>query len=74
MRVRACRHFGAVFERYVDLRLESAVKTLYELYDNDGVPMQAFTGVTLEDLHLVETTCTHSSSRTLTERKCGDAL
>ena len=38
-------------------RLEPAVKTLYEMYDrDDGVPMQDFTGVTLDDLYRVETT------------------
>ena len=37
-------------------RLEPAVKTLYEMYDRDeGVPMQDFTGVTLDDLYRVET-------------------
>ena len=36
-------------------RLEPAVKTLYEMYDrDDGVPMQDFTGVTLDDLYRVE--------------------
>ena len=38
-------------------RLEPAVKTLYEMYDrDDGVPMQDFTGVTLDNLYRVETT------------------
>ena len=37
-------------------RLEPAVKTLYEMYDrDDGVPIQDFTGVTLDDLYRVET-------------------
>ena len=36
-------------------RLEPAVKTLYEMYDRDDrVPMQDFTGVTLDDLYRVE--------------------
>ena len=36
-------------------RLVPAVKTLYEMYDrDDGVPMQDFTGVTLDDLYPVE--------------------
>ena len=34
--------------------LESAVEKLYETYDD--VPMEEFTGVTLEDLYRVETT------------------
>ena len=37
-------------------RLEQAVKTLYETYAQDGVPMEAFAGVTMDDLYRVETT------------------
>ena len=37
-------------------RLEPAVKTLYETYDRDHVPMEEFAGVTLDDLYRVETT------------------
>ena len=37
-------------------RLEPAVKTLYEAYDRDHVPMEDFAGVTLDDLYRVETT------------------
>ena len=37
-------------------RLEPAVKTLYETYAQDGVPMEAFAGVTMDDLYRVETT------------------
>ena len=37
-------------------RLEPAVKTLYETYAQDGVPMTAFAGVTMDDLYRVETT------------------
>ena len=37
-------------------RLESAVKTLYETYNQDGVPMEQFAGVTMKDLYRVETT------------------
>ena len=37
-------------------RLEPAVKTLYEAYDRDHVPMEEFAGVTLDDLYRVETT------------------
>ena len=37
-------------------RLEPAVKTLYETYVQDGVPMKAFAGVTMDDLYRVETT------------------
>ena len=37
-------------------RLEPAVKTLYEAYNRDHVPMEEFAGVTLDDLYSVETT------------------
>ena len=37
-------------------RLEPAVKTLYEAYAQDGVPMADFAGVTMDDLYRVETT------------------
>ena len=37
-------------------RLEPAVKTLYEAYDQDGVPMEEFAGVKMDDLYRVETT------------------
>ena len=37
-------------------RLEPAVKTLYETYVQDGVSMEAFAGVTMDDLYRVETT------------------
>ena len=37
-------------------RLEPAVKTLYEAYNQDGVPMEEFAGVTMDDLYRVETT------------------
>ena len=37
-------------------RLEPAVKTLYEAYAQDGVPMEEFAGVTMDDLYRVETT------------------
>ena len=37
-------------------RLEPAVKTLYEAYDQDDVPMEEFAGVTLDDFYRVETT------------------
>ena len=37
-------------------RLEPAVKTLYEAYDQDHVPMKEFAGVTLVDLYRIETT------------------
>ena len=37
-------------------RLEPAAKTLNEAYDQDGVPMEEFAGVTLDDLNRVETT------------------
>ena len=37
-------------------RLEPAVKTLYEAYDQDGVPMEEFAGIKMEDLYRVETT------------------
>ena len=37
-------------------RLEPAVKTLYEAYTQDGVSMEEFAGVTLDDLYRVETT------------------
>ena len=37
-------------------RLEPAVKTLYEAYDRDDVPMEEFAGITLDDLYHVETT------------------
>ena len=37
-------------------RLEPAVKTLYEAYDRDDVPMEEFAGVTLDDFYRVETT------------------
>ena len=37
-------------------RLEPAVAKLYADYDQDGVPMEDFTGVTLDDLYRVETT------------------
>ena len=37
-------------------RLEPAVKTLYETYDRDHVPIEEFAGVTLDDLYRVETT------------------
>ena len=37
-------------------QLEPAVKTLYETYDRDHVPMEEFAGVTLDDLYRVETT------------------
>ena len=37
-------------------RLEPAVKTLYETYAQDGVSMEAFAGVTMDDLYRVETT------------------
>ena len=44
-------------QRGCDLyRLEPAVKTLYETYDQDHVPMEEFAGVTLDDLYRVETT------------------
>ena len=43
--------------RRCDLRrLEPAVKTLYETYDRDHVPMEEFARVTLDDLYRVETT------------------
>ena len=32
------------------------MKTLYETYDRDHVPMEEFAGVTLDDLYRVETT------------------
>ena len=37
-------------------RLDPAVKTLYENYTQDGVSMEEFAGVTLDDLYRVETT------------------
>ena len=37
-------------------RLEPTVKTLYEAYDRDHVPMKEFAGVTLDDLYRIETT------------------
>ena len=37
-------------------RLESAVKMLYEAYNQDDVPMEESAGVTLYDLYRVETT------------------
>ena len=37
-------------------RLKSAVKTLYETYAQDGVPMEKFAGVSVKDLYRVETT------------------
>ena len=37
-------------------RLEPAVATLYATYAQDGVPMAAFAGVTMDDLYRVETT------------------
>ena len=37
-------------------RMEPSVKTLYETYDRDHVPMEEFAGVTLDDLYRVETT------------------
>ena len=37
-------------------RLEPAVKTLYEAYAQDGVGMEDFAGVTLDNLYRVETT------------------
>ena len=37
-------------------RLKPAVKTLYETYDRDHVPMEEFAGVTLDDLYRIETT------------------
>ena len=37
-------------------RLEPAVETLYATYAQDGVPMAAFAGVTMDDLYRVETT------------------
>ena len=48
--------------------LESAVTKLYEMYNQDHVPIERFAGITLEDLYHVETTfktcvcvCTNSS-------------
>ena len=32
------------------------MKTLYETYDRDHVPMEEFAGVTLDDFYRVETT------------------
>ena len=44
-------------QRGCDLRrLEPAVKTLYEAYAQDGVPMEKFAGISVKDLHRVETT------------------
>ena len=37
-------------------RLEPAVKTLYETYDRDHVPIEEFAGITLDDLYRIETT------------------
>ena len=37
-------------------RLEPAVKTLYETYNQDGVPKEQFAGVAMKDLYRVETT------------------
>ena len=37
-------------------RLEPVVKILYEAYDQDGVPMEEFDGVKMDDLYRVETT------------------
>ena len=37
-------------------RLEPAVKTLYEAYDQDDVPIEEFAGIALDDLYRVETT------------------
>ena len=37
-------------------RLEPAVKSLYEAYDRDRVPMEEFVGVTLDDIYRIETT------------------
>ena len=37
-------------------RLEPSTKTLYEAYNQDEVPMEQFTGVTMKDLYRVETT------------------
>ena len=36
-------------------RLKPAVKTLYETYAQDGVPMEKFAGVSVKDLYRVET-------------------
>ena len=36
-------------------RLKPAVKTLYETYAQDGVPMEKFAGVSMKDLYRVET-------------------
>ena len=44
-------------QRGCDLRrLKPAVKTLYEAYAQDGVPVEEFAGVSVKDLHRVETT------------------
>ena len=44
-------------QRGCDLRrLKPAVKTLYEAYAQDGVPMEKFAGVSVKDLYRVETT------------------
>ena len=44
-------------QRGCDLRrLKPAVKTLYEAYAQDGVPMEEFAGVSMKDLHRIETT------------------
>ena len=37
-------------------RMEPALKTLYEDYDQDDVPMEEFAGVKLDDLYRVKTT------------------
>ena len=37
-------------------RFEPAVKTLYETYNQDAVPMEQFAGVTMKDFYRVETT------------------
>ena len=37
-------------------RLEPEVKTLYETYAQDGIPMEKFAGIALKDLYRVETT------------------
>ena len=32
------------------------MKTMYEAYDQDDVPMEEFAGVTMDDLYCIETT------------------
>ena len=60
-----CLFRRTVLHRGCDTRwLEPTVKTLYKAYDEtDGVPMQDFNRVTLEDLCRVQTECARVQAR-----------